>query len=123
MSLKLIYVINDDLNFLDQYKEMLELEGFKCRVFFTGKNVIQKILLSPPDLILLDLNMNDISGVDIAIDINESHKLRNIPVIILSAYISPLIKKELNNMFCIKDCLSKTEKPDIVLNTIDKHLK
>ena len=79
-----ILVVDDEENIRWLYKEELEEEGYKIVAAASGEEALEKITTSKPDLVVMDIKMPGISGVDTLIKIKEIYK--NIPVILCSAY-------------------------------------
>ncbi len=78
-----ILVIEDEPNLRDGLKHNLELDGYTVRTAATGSEGLQKATQNGHALILLDLMLPEISGLDILRQLRE--KDRRTPVIIISA--------------------------------------
>ncbi len=79
-----ILVVDDEENIRWLYKEELEEEGYSIVAAASGEEALQMVSKSKPDLVVMDIKMPGISGVDALIKIKEIDK--NIPVILCSAY-------------------------------------
>ena len=79
-----ILVVDDEENIRWLYKEELEEEGYGIVAAASGEEALQMVTESKPDLVVMDIKMPGISGVDALIKIKEIDK--NIPVILCSAY-------------------------------------
>lgn len=64
---------------------MLKGRGCKVRPVPSGPEALQAVQRIPPDLILLDINMPGMSGYDVCKRIKEDPKLKDIPVLFISA--------------------------------------
>ena len=81
-----LYLLDDEQINLDVVTEFLKLEGYDQIVSSTDpKQAMQDILLDPPDVLFLDIQMPGISGLDILAAIRENSTTKNLPVIILTA--------------------------------------
>ena len=78
-----ILVIDDDENLRDTIGVLLEREGFKAILAADGKTGLDQAILGKPALILADLRLPDISGVEICKRLRAS--ANNTPIIVLSA--------------------------------------
>jgi DNA-binding response OmpR family regulator len=78
-----ILVIDDDENLRDTIGVLLEREGFKAILAPDGNSGLDQALLGKPDLILADLRLPDISGVEICKRLRTSGL--KTPIIVLSA--------------------------------------
>ncbi len=79
-----ILVVDDEENIRWLYKEELEDEGYRIAAAASGEEALDLVSELKPDLVIMDIKMPGISGVDALIKIKEIDK--NIPVIICSAY-------------------------------------
>jgi DNA-binding response OmpR family regulator len=78
-----ILVIDDDENLRDTIGVLLEREGFKAILAADGKTGLDQAVLGKPALILADLRLPDISGVEICKRLRASGI--HTPIIVLSA--------------------------------------
>jgi CheY-like chemotaxis protein len=79
-----ILVVDDEENIRWLYREELEEEGYLIEDAAGGEEALQILPALKPDLVVMDIKMPGISGVDTLIKIKEIDK--NIPVILCSAY-------------------------------------
>ena len=77
-----ILLIEDERAIAELLKYGLEKEGFTAQMALTGKEGLLKIEAAPPDVLLLDLMLPDMDGLDICRFVTGE---KNIPIIILSA--------------------------------------
>jgi CheY-like chemotaxis protein len=90
--MKSILLIDDDKFVTTLYAAKLQSEGFAVDVAHSGDEAIEKIEKAPPDVIILDLNMPGISGVELLRAIRAVPLFRHVPVIIFSSgYIRTLV--------------------------------
>lgn len=78
----LILIVEDAKVINDFLKTKLETENYRVISSFTGKEAVSLISSYCPDLILLDLGLPDMDGIDI---LTELRTWSTIPVIIISA--------------------------------------
>lgn len=79
-----IHIIDDDIQLAKSFSKILSKEGYLVKTSFTGKTGIQSILADPPKLVILDIKLPDINGIEVFEKLNK--KLPNLPVIIITAY-------------------------------------
>lgn len=84
--MKTILVVDDDKNQLLLYKQELSLEGYTVITAMDGLEAIQKIKEHSPDLVVMDINMPKMDGIESMGKILGEH--RKIPIIINTAYSS-----------------------------------
>jgi DNA-binding response OmpR family regulator len=80
-----ILIVDDTLENLELLTEMLKRNGCKVRPVTGGVPALQAARSAPPDLILLDINMPDMSGYDVCRHLQADEALKGIPVIFISA--------------------------------------
>ena len=61
-SPELILVVDDDANVRESLGEVLTQEHYAVRLACDGRDAVRQFLDGPPDLVLLDVNMPDITG-------------------------------------------------------------
>lgn len=80
-----ILVIDDEIHVLQLAQLGLGMEGFLIIPAMTGAEGLEKATSDRPDLILLDVNLPDISGLEVCRKLKASSVTRDIPVLFLSA--------------------------------------
>ena len=81
-----ILVIDDDKDFQDSTRSILEENGFEVASAYTPEEGIEKVKSEKPDLVILDVLMpSEYEGFEVARKIREELKLIKLPIIILSA--------------------------------------
>ncbi len=79
---KRILVVDDEPSFIDALTVSLEAEGYEVVTAVDGFEALERFRASKPDLILLDLMLPRISGVDVCRDIRGSS---TVPIIMVTA--------------------------------------
>jgi DNA-binding response OmpR family regulator len=85
MNSKKILIVDDELSILVPLKFLLEKNNFSVTLAQSGKDALDQISLSKPDLILLDIMLPDLDGYEIFQMIRENPEWDSIKVIYLSA--------------------------------------
>ena len=80
-----ILVVDDDLDTLRLVGIMLERQGYEILAASTGRQAISVAHASYPDLILLDLMMPDIDGLEVARELRAIPETQDIPIIMFTA--------------------------------------
>lgn len=78
-----ILIVEDDEDTAEVVCTLLEDAGFKARAVDRGEMALDEITAQNPDLVLLDLNLPDISGIDVLKHVR-SHSF--MPMIVLSGF-------------------------------------
>ena len=80
-----IMVVDDNPANLKLLEDMLRQHGYEVRSFPRGRLALAAADQEPPDLILLDINMPEMSGYEVCQQLKSTERLSGIPVIFLSA--------------------------------------
>jgi diguanylate cyclase (GGDEF)-like protein len=78
-------VVDDSPTQLQQVVSVLQREAYDVRAAATGREAILKLRTEAPDLVLLDLNLPDMDGLEVLRFVKKRPDDQFIPVIILSA--------------------------------------
>jgi two-component system, OmpR family, catabolic regulation response regulator CreB len=82
MDKPIVLVVEDEPAIADAIQYALESEGFQCRHLQTGAEVAGVLERQPVSLVLLDIGLPDISGIEVCRQIRQRH---DVPVIFLTA--------------------------------------
>src|ERR1700722_5026603 len=82
---KSILLIEDEEDIAALIKLQADISGYKLHVETDGINGLRTIERDKPDLVILDLMLPGMNGLDICRKMKHSPELKNIPVIIISA--------------------------------------
>ncbi len=81
---KTILLVEDDIFVSDIYQTKLGQEGFQVLVAENGMEAVRKLEKSIPDLILLDIVMPYMDGMEVLRKIKEKKEWKDIPVVLLT---------------------------------------
>lgn len=123
---KTILLIEDDLPTIDVYTIALEkADNFKIETITLGGRAIKRIKeieekkSKKPDLVLLDLILPDINGMEVLELIRKQKETKDLPVFILTNYTS----RELETMGCDLKAERYLTKTDFTLTQLVKMIK
>ncbi len=86
MGKKKILIIDDDVDFVDLNKAVLEKNGFDVVTAFSGREGMDKVRFESPDLILLDLMLEKHdTGFNFAKQVKADPRYKSIPIIMISS--------------------------------------
>jgi len=80
-----ILVIDDEPDLLELVRHNLDRNGFQVETAASGKEALEALRRSQPDLVVLDLMLPDLSGTEICRRIRSDPELEKLPVIMLTA--------------------------------------
>ena len=82
--MKTILVADDDKNLALLYQQELSDEGYRVEVVGDGRQAIERVAQDPPDLLVLDIRMPGIDGIEALQQIMGQNN--RLPVILNTAY-------------------------------------
>jgi len=82
---KLIAVVDDEPDIVELITHHLKKEGFKVREFYDGESLLTFIKDNPPDLVILDLMLPGIDGLEVCRTLKVNERTSSIPIIMLTA--------------------------------------
>ncbi|MEA5419425.1 diguanylate cyclase [Spirulina sp. CCNP1310] len=80
-----ILIVDDLPENLRVLSQMLENQGYKVRKAINGKTALRATQSTPPDLILLDIQMPEMNGYEVCEQIKKTATTQDIPIIFISA--------------------------------------
>lgn len=84
-SRKRILVVDDESDIGELLKYNLEQDGFDVLVLQEGEELMAHLQSYEPDLLILDLMLPGVSGLDLCRQLKRDQRFENLPIIILSA--------------------------------------
>jgi len=80
-----VLVIEDEIHILELLRYNLEAAGYKVITSENGKEGLDKAFEGKPDLVILDLMLPDVDGLEICKILKKNDETKNIPIIMLTA--------------------------------------
>jgi len=117
-----IYVVEDEEDIAEIIKDNLKREGYKVTVFNDGSQAYDAIAGSIPDLIVLDLNLPGMSGIEVCKYLRKNESTEDIPIIMLTAR-SEEIDKIIGFELGADDYVTKPFSPRELIARVKVHLK
>ena len=85
VCMKRILIIEDDRDIVELVRYNLANEGFQVSAAYDGGTGLNTLKKTPPDLLLLDLMLPKLSGLDICREIRRDDSLNRLPILMLTA--------------------------------------
>jgi two-component system phosphate regulon response regulator PhoB len=80
-----ILIVEDEPEIAELIRFHVDREGFEPRVVHSGQIALERVHEDPPSLILLDLMLPDVDGLEVCRRLKWENQTRDIPVLIVSA--------------------------------------
>ena len=99
-----IFFIEDDLPTIDVYRDIFQKTGFEVEIIDSGQRgleILKEVKENRrkcPDLILLDLILPDINGIEILRNAKSEPSLEKVPFIIFTNYTDPDLEHEIRRL-------------------------
>ncbi len=90
--MKKILIVDDETGIIEEVKSYFEEEGFEVHTADTGKDGLESLERIKPDLVILDMKLPDMSGLNVLKACKET--LPNTKVIVNTGYVDQNIIDE-----------------------------
>ncbi|MBJ6724708.1 HD domain-containing phosphohydrolase [Geomesophilobacter sediminis] len=113
----IVIVVDDDPYVLESVAMLLSVGGFEVHPFSNGFEALDELRRCPPDVVLTDVNMPKITGIELLEKIHEID--RDIPVILMTAYaeLEMAVSAIKKGAF---DFIIKPFKPPYLIHSVEK---
>ena len=81
-----ILIVDDNVTNCEVLQRRLSMQGLSCRTAYDGNTAISEVFNKTPDLILLDVILPDINGLELLKTFRKEHNAESLPVIMVSAF-------------------------------------
>lgn len=117
---KVMIVEDNELN-MKLFHDLLEAHGVETIQARDGKNVLALARQHKPDLVLMDIQLPEVSGLDITKWLKEDDELKSIPVIAVTAFAMKGDEQKIREGGC-EDYISKPISVIKFIETVQKYL-
>ena len=122
-SKKKILLVDDEPTLLSLMRKILKEEGFTIDIAENGETALKKVRTFRPDLVLLDIMMPGMSGVEVCQKMRDDPKTKDVKVMFLT--VVPFTNAGVNVLreFGALDYITKPTETKELLKRIRKALK
>jgi DNA-binding response OmpR family regulator len=89
-----ILLVDDDTGLTQLLQLVFESRGFGVTLAYNGEEALEVLEKELPEVILLDLMMPDVNGVEVCRQVRANPRMSHIPIIVLTARIGEEIQQE-----------------------------
>lgn len=97
-----LMLVDDNVDILELLSDLLVEQGYEVVPARSGESALMRVKDEHPDLILLDIDMPGMSGIDVCSRLKSDSDTSPIPVIILSGTIEDSLWQDAENAGCDK---------------------
>jgi len=115
---KRILLVDDEQGIQLLYREEFEEDGYEVVSAYNGEEALEKFSQEPPDLVILDINMPGMNGIEVLRRMKEMNP--NLPVILSSAYQE---YKQDFGTWASEEYIVKSANMDDLKKAVRKHLQ
>lgn len=121
MMAKTILIVEDnDLN-MKLFNDLLQAHGYETMQTMDGREVLQMVKERRPDLIIMDIQLPEISGLEVTKMLKADDSLKDIPVIAVTAFAMKGDEEKIREGGC-EGYIAKPISVPVFLETVAKFL-
>ena len=123
---KTILLVDDDPDFLEQNRLLLEANGYTVRTAASGRECLADVEGCRPDLIILDMVMGErTEGFDVSRELRNSEYTKGIPLVMITSVNDTIpFRVEPDRTWLPVDALlEKPVDPQLLLDVVDRALR
>lgn len=113
---KTVLIVEDNELNMKLFRDLLQAHGYETLEARTGPEALEALKESRPDLILMDIQLPEVSGLEVTKKIKNDRELADIPVIAVTAFAMKGDEERIRNGGC-EDYIAK---PISVVSFIEK---
>ncbi len=127
MEKKKILLVDDDADFTEAIKLLLESRSYDVTAANDGKEGLKKVQTEEPNLIILDVMMPEMDGYQVCAKLKADPKYRQIPILLLTAVGEAMpttgYTKEMGMRIEADDYIPKPVEPVQIVERVEKLLR
>ena len=117
-----ILIAEDNDSVAAPLEQLLQKSGYETRRAVDGIDALSQLAIEPPDLLLLDLKMPRLNGVELLKKLRQSDKTKNLPVIIMTGVYRGEQSAAAARTLGVKTYLEKPFRAGDLLKAIEQNL-
>lgn len=79
-------IVEDDRDIVALFRHVLDIAGYQTEIMLNGKEAMSRLEGFQPNIVLLDLQLPGMSGIEILSRMRADDRLKNVPVVVITAY-------------------------------------
>jgi CheY-like chemotaxis protein len=115
-NLPKVLVVDDDPAILEICSDLLQTEGYTVTIATNGQQALEQIRMNPPNVVLMDIMMPILDGVEACRQVKANPTTADIPVVLMSARTN--LTRQSQDLASADALVAKPFDIDHLLNTI-----
>jgi len=120
--MKTILIVEDNELNMKLFNDLLEAHGYATLKTRDGIEALKIAREHRPDLIIMDIQLPEVSGLDVTKWLKEDERLKHIPVIAVTAFAMKGDEEKIREGGC-QDYIAKPISVAKFIETVEKHLR
>ncbi len=79
-------IVEDDRDIVALFRHVLDVAGYHTEIVLDGREAMERLERFPPDIVLLDLQLPSMSGMEILERMRADERMKTIPVVVITAH-------------------------------------
>ena len=124
-SQKTVLLVDDDSEFIEMNRVLLEKNGYAVRTAYSARQCLEQVASDRPDLIILDMIMEKRNaGFDLSRDLRNSEHTKSIPLVMITSVNDTIpFRIEPDTTWLPVDALiEKPVEPELLLSVVARIL-
>jgi DNA-binding response OmpR family regulator len=118
-----ILVVDDEVDVVRMVVRTLEARGHTVDIARDGETALAMINASPPDLVVLDLNLPRLDGMEVCRQLRAGEATKRIPVVMMSAAYVSLVDAEVGAGLGADEFVMKPFVRETLIRNVERLLK
>lgn len=86
MDKPIALIVEDDRDIVALFRHVLDVAGYHTEIVLDGKEAMDRLGDLTPNIVLLDLQLPRMSGIEILKNMRDDERLKRVPVVVITAY-------------------------------------
>lgn len=113
-----VLLIEDDPMIYRLYQKLFTLEGFEIEIAENGNVGLKKLNEAKPDILLMDIMMPEMNGLEMLAKVKEDPETKDIPVVVLTNIADMNITQMALQKGAVLCIIKSQTEPEEVINSV-----
>lgn len=118
-----VFIVEDDEFLSKMYNTKFQMEGFETEIAVNGEEALQKLPNLNPTIILLDIMMPKLDGIEVLRRLKQDARFKDIPVLVLTNLSAGEKVEEATKLGAVGYLIKSSKTPNEVVQEVKEILK